>query len=147
MAKDTTVGMVLHDVARMMRRDFDRRARSAGLSRARWQVLWHLSRHEGIHQAALAELLDVAPISLARQLDRLEEEGLVQRRADPGDRRRCLLYLTEAATPALESLRGKAAQTRQRALDGLTVEDVEALQRVLETMRSNLSDRNPEEEQ
>jgi len=52
MAKDTTVGMVLHDVARMMRRDFDRRARSAGLSRARWQVLWHLSRHEGIHQAA-----------------------------------------------------------------------------------------------
>ncbi|MCG8391597.1 MAG: MarR family transcriptional regulator [Pseudomonadales bacterium] len=144
MAEDTTIGLVLHDVARMMRRDFDRRARSLGLSRARWQVLWHLARHEGIHQAALAERLDVAPISLARQVDRLEQEGLVERRADPGDRRRCLLYLTEAAQPALEALRDKAALTRQRALAGLSREDRAILQRMLETMRGNLSDHGKE---
>ena len=83
MTKDTMVGLNVHDVARMIRRDFDRRAREQGLTRARWQVLWHLARHEGVHQAALAEILDVAPISLTRQLERLEQEGLVERRGDP----------------------------------------------------------------
>ena len=68
MTKDTMVGLNVHDVARMIRRDFDRRAREQGLTRARWQVLWHLARHEGVHQAALAEILDVAPISLTRRV-------------------------------------------------------------------------------
>ncbi|EKF75353.1 transcriptional regulator protein [Alcanivorax hongdengensis A-11-3] len=145
MSSETTVGFALHDVARMMRRDFDRRARSGGLSRARWQVLWHLAKHEGIHQAALAELLDVAPISLTRQVDNLEQEGLVERRPDPNDRRRFCLYLTEAAQPALDQLRAQAAHTRKRALEGLAKDDIDALKRILDTMRSNLCDRNSEE--
>lgn len=141
MNHSTTVGFSLHDVARLMKRDFDRRAREQGLTRARWQVLWNLARREGIHQAALAELLSVAPISLTRQLDRLEEEGLVERRPDPADRRRFRLYLTDRAQPALDSLRKLAEQTRRRALAGLSREEVEALQRMLNAMRDNLSDR------
>lgn len=141
MSNKTTVGFSLHDVARMMRRDFDRRAREQGLTRARWQVLWYLARREGIYQAALAELLNVAPISLTRQLDRLEEEGLVERRTDPDDRRRYRLYLTDQAQPALENLHRLAEQTRRRALAGLEKNDIEALQRVLSVMRTNLCDK------
>ncbi len=141
MTRDIMVGLNVHDVARMIRRDFDRRAREEGLTRARWQVLWHLARHEGVHQAALAEILDVAPISLTRQLERLEQEGLVERRADPSDRRRRRLFLTEAATPALERLRELAAMTRERAIAGLNSEQIETLREVLETMRTNLCDR------
>lgn len=141
MTRDTTVGLSVHDVARMIRRDFDRRAREEGLTRARWQVLWHLDRHQGVHQAALAEILDVAPISLTRQLERLEQKGLVERRPDPSDRRRRRLYLTEAATPALERLRELAALTRERALGGLSNEQIETFKEVLETMRGNLCDR------
>ena len=141
MTKDTMVGLNVHDVARMIRRDFDRRAREQGLTRARWQVLWHLARHEGVHQAALAEILDVAPISLTRQLERLEQEGLVERRGDPSDRRRRRLYLTEAATPALERLRQLAALTRERAFDGLTSEQIDTFREVLEAMRANRCDR------
>lgn len=142
MNSTATVGFRLHDVARMMRRDFDRRAREGGLTRARWQVLWHLAKCEGIHQAGLAELLGVAPISLTRQLDRLEEEGLVERRSDPDDRRRFRLYLTDRAQPALGELRKLAAQTRRRALAGLGHDDVEALQRILNAMRENLGERS-----
>ncbi|MEP5287773.1 MAG: MarR family transcriptional regulator [Alloalcanivorax venustensis] len=141
MTRDTTVGLSVHDVARMIRRDFDRRAREEGLTRARWQVLWHLARHQGVHQAALAEILDVAPISLTRQLERLEQEGLVERRPDPSVRRRRRLYVTEAATPALERLRELAALTRERALGGLSNEQIETFKEVLETMRGNLCDR------
>lgn len=145
MKHETTVGFSLHDVARMMRRDFDRRARAQGLSRARWQVLWHLAKHEGIHQAALAELLDVAPISLTRQVDNLEQEGLVERRADPNDRRRFRLYLTDRAQPALDKLRALASQTRQRALHNLGADEIAALQGTLDIMRRNLCDRTNDE--
>ncbi|SOC19848.1 DNA-binding MarR family transcriptional regulator [Alloalcanivorax xenomutans] len=138
---DTTVGMSLNDVARMMRRDFDRRAREQGLSRARWQVLWQLSRRQGVHQAALAEAMDLAPISLTRQLDQLEAEGLVERRPDPSDRRRRLLFLTDQAQPALERLRGLAEQTRARAFAGLEPSDIDTLIRILAAMRANLCDR------
>ncbi|WP_262459718.1 MarR family winged helix-turn-helix transcriptional regulator [Alloalcanivorax balearicus] len=139
--RDTTVGMSLNDVARMMRRDFDRRAREQGLSRARWQVLWQLSRRQGVHQAALAEVMDLAPISLTRQLDQLEAEGLVERRPDPSDRRRRLLFLADQARPALERLKALAEQTRARAFAGLEPADIDTLIRILAAMRANLCDR------
>ncbi|MBL7252360.1 MarR family winged helix-turn-helix transcriptional regulator [Alloalcanivorax sp. C16-2] len=146
MNKDTTVGLGLHDVARMLRREFDRRARAQGLTRARWQVLWNLSLREGIHQAALAEIMDVAPISLTRQLERLEEEGLVERRVDQTDRRRLRLYLTDQAAPALESLRELAMGVRHQALAGIEADDIDILVRVLGRMRANLCQRTEKEE-
>ena len=136
MTKDTMVGLNVHDVARMIRRDFDRRAREQGLTRARWQVLWHLARHEGVHQAALAEILGT-PIDTIETLT----VRVVGVRASPSDRRRRRLYLTEAATPALERLRQLAALTRERAFDGLTSEQIDTFREVLEAMRANLCDR------
>jgi DNA-binding MarR family transcriptional regulator len=134
-----TFGFLLYDTARLLRRDFDRRTRSVGLSRAKWSVLAHLSRHEGIRQAGLAEILDISPITLTRHLDRLEQEGLVQRRVDPGDRRAYLLYLTPAAGPALEALRGLAEQARAQALQGLSGAERDELMRLLHKVRCNIA--------
>lgn len=137
-------GFLLYDTARLLRRDFDRRTRTVGLSRAKWSVLAHLSRNEGIRQAGLAEILDISPITLTRHLDRLEQEGLVERRADPYDRRAYQLYLTAAAGPALETLRSLAEQARALALAGLSDTEREELMRLLHKVRCNLSaDRNP----
>ncbi|WP_237066900.1 MarR family winged helix-turn-helix transcriptional regulator [Microbulbifer guangxiensis] len=129
----------LHSAAHLLRRNFDRLAKAHGLSRSRWQVLWHLAREQGQKQAELAERMDVAPISLARQLDKLQEEGLVERRQDPADRRCFRIYLTEAAKPALEVLRGLAKETRARALEGFSLAEVEQLQGLLGRLRENLA--------
>jgi MarR family transcriptional regulator for hemolysin len=129
----------LHSAARLMRRNFDRRARAHGLSRSRWQLLWLLSREEGLKQAELAERLDLAPISLARQLDALEQEGLVERCRDASDRRCFRIRLTPAAQPALVILRDLATETRQEALAGLSPSEIEHLQQLLRRMRHNLS--------
>ncbi|AMX03357.1 MarR family winged helix-turn-helix transcriptional regulator [Microbulbifer thermotolerans] len=129
----------LHSAARLLRRNFDRRAKAHGLSRSRWQVLWHLSREEGQKQAELAERMDVAPISLTRQLDNLQREGLVERRPDPEDRRCFRIYLTEAAQPALELLRGLAQQTRAQALAGFSAAEVRQLHGLLARLRENLT--------
>lgn len=135
-------GFNLHDAARLLRRDYDRRARGMGLSRSRWQILWHLSKHEGTHQAGLAEVLDVAPISLARQLDRLQEEGLIERRLDASDRRCYRLFLTDTARPMLELMRELGTQTRAVALAGFTDDEIEQLVNALARVRANLSDQS-----
>ena len=132
------VSVELHTVARLMRRNFDRRAKAHGLSRSRWQVLWHLVQKQGVKQAELAERLDVAPISLARQLDNLEQEGMIERRRDERDRRCFRIYLTGTAEQSLEALRPLAEETRREALAGLSEGEIRQLHDLLGRVRANL---------
>ena len=136
-----TIGFLLNDAARLMRKDFERRTRSLGLTRAQWQALFHLARNEGCNQATLADLLEVEPITLARTIDRLELSGLVERRADPNDRRARLLFLGERAHPLLEQLRALGAETREIALAGIGDDERTLLMTLLTKMRANLSGR------
>jgi MarR family transcriptional regulator for hemolysin len=128
----------LHSAARLLRRNFDRRAKEHGLSRSRWQILWILARDEGLKQAELAERMEIAPISLARQLDNLEQEGLVERCRDESDRRCFRIRLTDSAQPALHVLQGLAMETRREALAGLSEKEIEQLQQLLSRVRQNL---------
>src|SRR5690348_13133430 len=84
---ERSFGFLLYDAARLLRRDFDRRARRIGLTRAQWSVLANLVRNEGVNQAGLADIMEIQPITLVRLLDRLEEAGWIERRPDPTDRR------------------------------------------------------------
>jgi MarR family transcriptional regulator, transcriptional regulator for hemolysin len=74
------IAINIMDVARMLRTYADQRARQFGISRAQWVVLMRLNRSEGLKQSELAEILDLQPISLTRLLDRLAENGLIERR-------------------------------------------------------------------
>ena len=102
------IAFTIMDVARMLRTYADQRARQFGISRAQWAVLVRIDRTEGLKQSELAELLDLQPISLTRLLDRLADNGLIERRADPNDRRANRLYLKPAARPLLDSSRNSA---------------------------------------
>ena len=135
-----TLGFVLNDVARLMRKRFEQRARAAalGLTRAQAAVLAHLARQEGINQAALAQLLELEPITLARLLDRLQAAGLIERRSDPKDRRAHLLYLTESAYPLLDRIFALAAEVREDALAGVAEADRGRLLDLLIEMKANL---------
>ena len=137
-AATSTVGFLIHDIARLMRKRFEQRAGLLGFTRSQWQVLVHLAKNEGIHQAGLAEILEVEPISLVRILDRLQERGLIERRQHPKDRRVWLLYLTPAAHPSLALLRSIGEATRHEALAGLPDADQARLTVALDLMKSNL---------
>lgn len=138
---DDNIGTLMAQVSRLMRRRFDASARGIGVTRPQWQVLTLLLRHEGINQGGLADILEVEPITLGRMIDRLQDSQLVERRADPADRRAWRLYLTDKGLDLTERLRPFAAQTLDFALDGLSAGDQEQLRRILEMMRSNLSRR------
>jgi len=128
----------LHDVARMLRTYSDHRAREVRMTRAQWVVLTKLRRREGLKQRELADILDLAPISLARLVDKLAASGLVERREDGADRRANRLYLTPAAEPTLDRLDELAEAVVGRALHGLDETAIASLRAGLETIRSNL---------
>lgn len=142
-AQGPTLGMLVHDVARLMRRRFEQHARGAGLPLTRTQcaVLLHVARDEGMSQAALAQLLDIEPITLVRLLDRLQAAGLIERCIDPGDRRVRKLYLTPAAVPALEDIRKIGRAVRDEALVGMPAAAQDALVHGLWQVKANLCGR------
>lgn len=135
------VGTVLAQVARLMRRAFDERAREVGVTRPQWQVLGVLLRHAGIKQGGLAEILEVEPITAGRMIDRMQDAGLVERRADPCDRRAWRLYLTDRGREIIERLQPLATETSDETLKGISEADKAHLLRTLETMLENLTGR------
>ena len=100
---------LLHDVARLIRYEADRRAATHGMTRAQWVILIWLERQPGLSQKELAELLEVEPITVARLIDRLEARGMVERRPDARDRRVWRLHLLPAARPVLGEIEGERA--------------------------------------
>jgi MarR family transcriptional regulator, transcriptional regulator for hemolysin len=96
--------VLLNDLARSIRTEADKRARTHGMTRAQWMILAKLKHQPGLSQRELAEILEVEPITVARLVDRLEARDLVERRPDPEDRRIWRLYLCQAAAPVLEAL-------------------------------------------
>ncbi|MBS1167219.1 MAG: slyA 1 [Proteobacteria bacterium] len=133
-----TVGGLIHEIDRLVKKRFDRFAETTGMSRAQWHVLAHVSKREGINQATLADLVGVEPITICRMVDRLEALGLVERRPDPNDRRARLIHMIEAARPGLERMRAVAQALFAEALDGITGEEEAVLARLLGRIHANL---------
>ncbi len=136
---DGNVGFLLHDVSRLLRVRFDRRARALGLTRAQWRVLAHLSPRQGINQSSLAEILEVENITLGRHIDRLEDTDWVERRRDPGDRRAWRLFLTDKSRPVLDRMEVLAAETQEEAMAGLSDGERGRLLELLLTMKRSMA--------
>ena len=132
------LGFALNDVARMLRTYSDQRASELNMTRAQWAVLAKLRRSEGVNQRELADLLDLAPITLARLIDKLAASGLVERRDDASDRRANRLYLTQEAAPTLARLDVLGEAVMTRVLNGLDDAAIAEMRAGLERMRTNL---------
>jgi MarR family transcriptional regulator, transcriptional regulator for hemolysin len=135
-----SLGFLLRDTSRLMRRRFVRCAREAGLplSGSEASVLVHVDRAPGLSQAQLAERLDLEAISLVRLIDTLEESGLIERRRHQYDRRIRTLWLTEQARPIVAQAHAVRYDVRTQALAGIGEPDQEKLLDLLMTVRGNL---------
>jgi MarR family transcriptional regulator, transcriptional regulator for hemolysin len=129
---------LLHDVARLIRVEADKRARAHGMTRAQWGILIWLERQPGLSQKELAELLEVEPITVARMIDRLEARGMVERRPDPKDRRIWRLHLRPAAIPVLREIDRQREQLRTLVTAGLDTATIDTMTEALLTMKITL---------
>lgn len=134
-----SLGFLLHDAARLLRKRFEVRASGYGLSSAQWRLLVRLVREEGAPQTRLAELLEIEPISVSRLLDRMEQNGWVVRRQDTSDRRVRMIYPTEKSRRAFAHVKSLAGELYEEALDGMPQESREALMEGLVRLVENLS--------
>ena len=128
----------LNDVARLLRTYSDQRARAVNMTRAQWSVLKKLQTSQGAKQSELADALDLAPISLARLIDKLADLGLVERRDDASDRRANRLYLTKKATPLLEKLGALGEDLMARALAGVDSKAIAEMNNNMSRIKANL---------
>jgi MarR family transcriptional regulator for hemolysin len=138
MPLEREIAFMIKDVSRMLGTYADQQARVLGISRAQWAVLVRLERCEGLKQSELADVLDLQPISLTRLLDRLAENGLIERRPDPHDRRANRLYLLPAARPLLERLGELSKDLAKPVFAGLDHKTRERLLGDLSVMKENL---------
>src|SRR4029079_11238709 len=129
---------VISDVGRLLRTYADHKARQFGMTRAQWAVLLRLERHEGLKQSDLAEILDIQPITLTRLVDRLCDNGLIERRPYPNDRRAKRLYLTAAARPLLARISAQVEELAETVLAGVDPAAVSVLLTQLGLARENL---------
>ena len=141
-----TIGFLMNDTARLFRRAFNARTKSSGVTALQWRLISYLKRQEGIRQGPLAELIEVEPITLSRMVDRLAEAGLVERRADPADRRAWQLHLTSRARDLLEVMRQATDQLNEEATEGLSDAERAQLAALVGRIRCNLSRRDASNE-
>ncbi|WP_293393623.1 MarR family winged helix-turn-helix transcriptional regulator [Nevskia sp.] len=133
------LGFLIHDVSRLRRSAYDQLMKPLKITRARWWVLAHLSRHDGMMQSQLADVLEVGKASLGTVVDQLENSGWVERRADPLDKRVKRVYLTRAAQPLIKTMTIEEDRFNQRALGALSLDDHQTLSRLLGQIKHSLS--------
>lgn len=142
-APSPTLGMLLFDAARLLRRRFEQESRDIPMTSAQLHIVGKLSKNEGIGQAALAAYLDIEPMTLSRHIDRMETAGLVQRLPDPADRRARRLFTTELSRELLAPMRERAAGIYEQVQAGLSPDERRALLAALKTIISNLTAADP----
>ncbi len=135
---ERTIGKLLSWTAREAREVLEQRLQAAGGSFSTWLTLHQLDMHEGDRQRDLAELLCVEGSTMTRHLDRMEAQGLIERRPDRDDRRGIRVYLTPAGRELEKELTVVMNRSHQDLLHGLSVAEAEMLRDLLNRMRENV---------
>ncbi|WP_280548149.1 MULTISPECIES: transcriptional regulator SlyA [unclassified Halomonas] len=132
-------GLHLGLVARLWRAEIDRRLAAFGLTDSRWLTLLQLSRlPHAATQRELAEAVGVRGPTLVRTLDRLEAEGLIERRTEAADRRTKSVHLRAKATPILEQIEATTAAVRAEILSDISPAEVTTCLKVFEKIAGKL---------
>jgi MarR family transcriptional regulator for hemolysin len=134
-----SLGFLLIDAARLVRRRFDEESRHLSMTSAQLQIVARLAKNEGIGQAALAALLELEPMTVCRHVDRMVAAGLVERRQDPKDRRARQLFTTDKSRALIEPMRERAAIVFEDAQQGLSAAARRDLLVALQAVIGNLS--------
>jgi DNA-binding MarR family transcriptional regulator len=135
---ESNLGVLLSDISRLARKEFDRRVRDLGLTRAQWLFLYNLARQPGCTQSELADLLQMEKITVSRQADRLEKAGWIRRSDHSADARAYRLELTARAERIITRLDDRADRLRSDYLQGIPATRREALAADLAQIKANL---------
>lgn len=132
------LGFYIHDTSRLRKLVYDDAFRPAGVTRAQGWVLSYLWNQDEITQSELANRLDLGKVALGSLVEKLEAAGMVERRADPDDRRAKRVALTAKGRRTLKRLRDLGEKANESVLEGLSERDIAVTARSLRRMKANL---------
>ncbi|MCJ8349069.1 MarR family transcriptional regulator [Moritella sp.] len=132
-------GFLSYEISHVIRQRFNKQAESIGVTHSQWRVLVHLSENENCRQVDLADILNVKPITLVRQIDLLEQLSLVKRLNDKEDRRVFRLKLTTKAKPIMQELWQIADSIENEMCNMLSDEEKGVLSKLLITIKTQIS--------
>ncbi|MBD8891581.1 MarR family winged helix-turn-helix transcriptional regulator [Roseibium litorale] len=140
LAPDSSITLMIVDTARLLRKRFEIALShvETGLTVSEARALAIIWRNPGLRQTALADRMNVEPMTLVGYLDALEKAGLIARQADPSDRRAKLVVLTEEADPVLDKIGMAMTELRAEVLAGVSQEEQKLLEGLLGTLKGNL---------
>jgi DNA-binding MarR family transcriptional regulator len=134
-----SLGYLIHEVGRLMRRRFEEEARTHGITLPQWRALGQIAKNDCLTQKAIAELTDTDPMTVSGILDRLEKRGLIERIVDPSDSRAKLARLTPAGLELFTTAREVGLRMYEGALEGISQKDRKIVEDALARMRDNLA--------
>ena len=137
--RENSIGYLIHEVARLMRRRFEDEASVHGFTLPQWRALAEIYRSEAIAQVSLAAALDVDQMTVSGIVSRLEKRGLIDRYPDPNDSRAKLARLTPAGRALVTNAKNVGRALYENALDGLSPADRDAMAAKLRLIRDNLN--------
>ena len=135
---DRNIGFLVSDIARLIGVEYNRIMKPMGLTTPQFRMIMQLQREDGVTQSQLANILAVGKVSTSGLIDRLEQSGWIERRADPNDRRSNLIYLTDKAHAIEERMMATGKDLTKQTLKNLSAKERSALIDLLVTVKENL---------
>jgi len=132
-------GFLSYEISHIIRQRFNKAAEPIGFTHAQWRALVHLSENKNCRQIDLAEILEIKPITLVKQIDLLEAAGLVRRNKDSEDRRAYRLELMPKAHTVMQELWDIADAVEAQVLNALSPNEQEQLSTLLERIKISIN--------
>jgi MarR family transcriptional regulator, transcriptional regulator for hemolysin len=132
-------GFLSYEISHIIRQRFNKAAESIGFTHAQWRALVHLSENENCRQIDLADILEIKPITLVKQIDLLEESGMVVRNKDIDDRRAYRLAITDKARAIMQELWEIADAVESEVLAALSEEERRLMTALLDRVKTSLT--------
>ncbi|WP_099866982.1 MarR family winged helix-turn-helix transcriptional regulator [Pararhizobium haloflavum] len=138
-----SLGFVITDLGRLLRAAVERKIAERGLdvTPGEARALVHAAALGGGRQTLLAERLGVEPMTVSGYIDRLEQRGLLTRRADPNDGRAKIVEVTDAADQLIDEARVVSRSVLDDIMSDIAEEERDAFERVIRSMRGRLQNR------
>lgn len=132
------LGFLVHDVARLRRTVIDEAFKPLQVTRSQAWLMAYISRSDGLTQSALAEQMNLGKVAVGGLIDRLEKSKMIERRADPTDRRMNKVYVTAKGKDVITSIRRITLLSNKDILEDITTNDVKQMSITLDKLKNNL---------
>jgi len=136
---DDCIAFITNKSAKKLADEFNRRLQEHGTTRVQWIALFYIGKVGEISQKELSDYMDIKESSMVRLIDRMEKEELVERRKDSEDRRITKIILTDRGKFLKEELMPIGQEFQNDVVRGISKENLEVFNEVLQRMTYNIS--------